>query len=225
MRLIYFVCAWFSFPALNIPEVILVLWFSKFHYIIQLFAEVNYYLLVNTPMQLSTCFFLFVCFCFNCDSISQVAANDGSWHHLCFSWTNSDGSYQLYKDGEVNYSDTDFQTGYTIKGNGIPIVGQEQDVDSDNNCGDQFDSSQSFQGYITNLNLWSCVLPAEAISEMYQTCRRGEGDVLKWSDFKHDIYGDTEVVVPSPCEWAICDKQPAFKVDGQYELWINITLQ
>ena len=128
-----------------------------------------------------------------------MAANDGQWHHVCFSWTNSDGSWKVYKDGEEKDSDRNFQTGYTIKGNGILIVGQEQDRPSGSNCGGHFDSRQSFQGFITNLNLWSCVLPAETISEMYQTCRRGEGDVLKWSDFKHNIQGDAEVVVPSPC--------------------------
>ena len=129
-----------------------------------------------------------------------MAANDGNWHHLCFSWTNSDGSLQLYKDGELSYSDTGFQTGYTIKGNGIPIVGQEQDPDAENKCGGNFDAKQSVQGFITNLNLWSCVLPAYSIKEMSQTCTRGQGDVLKWSaDFKHQIKGNTKVVVPSPC--------------------------
>ena len=128
-----------------------------------------------------------------------MAANDGDWHHICFSWTNSDGSWEVYKDGELSFSDKDLQTGYTIKKNGIVIVGQEQDRGASDNCGDKFQSSQSFQGFITNLNLWSCVLPAETISEMFQTCRRGEGDVLKWSDFKYSVRGDAEVVVPSPC--------------------------
>ena len=128
-----------------------------------------------------------------------MTVNDGEWHHLCFSWTNSNGSWEVYKDGKLSYHDTDLQTGYTIKNNGIVIVGQEQDHDASKNCGDQFQSSQSFQGFIANLDLWSCVLPAEKISEMFQTCRRGEGDVLKWSDFKYNVRGDAEVVVLSPC--------------------------
>ena len=128
-----------------------------------------------------------------------MAANDGKWHQICVTWKNSDGSFQLYKDAEPGFTGTDFQTGYTIKGGGILTVGQEQDRDSDYKCGDNFDASQSVQGSIANLNLWSCVLPDEAISEMYQSCYRGEGDVLKWSDFKHNVQGDTEVVVPNPC--------------------------
>ena len=123
-----------------------------------------------------------------------MAANDGGWHQICVTWKNSDGSFQLYKDAVPGFTGTDFQTGYTIKGGGTLMVGQEQDI-----CGDDFDASQSVQGSIANLNLWSCVLPAEAISEMYQSCYRGEGDVLKWSDFKHNVQGDTEVVVPNPC--------------------------
>ena len=128
-----------------------------------------------------------------------MAANDGRWHQICVTWKNSDGSFQLYKDAEPWYTGTDFQTGYTIKGGGTLIVGQEQDRDSDNQCGDNFDAKQSVQGSIANLNLWSCVLSDGAISEMYQSCYRGEGDVLKWSDFKHNVQGDTEVVVPSNC--------------------------
>lgn len=44
-----------------------------------------------------------------------MAANDGNWHHICVSWTNSDASWQLYNDGELTYSKTGFQTRYTIK--------------------------------------------------------------------------------------------------------------
>ena len=128
-----------------------------------------------------------------------MAANDGNWHHICVSWRNSDGYWQVYKDGEMSYDNTGFQMGYTIKKNGIVTVGQDQDLDSAGNCGNQFQLWQSFKGFITNLNLWSCVLPKETISEMFQTCRRGEGDVLKWSDFKYSVRGDAEVVVPSPC--------------------------
>ena len=126
-----------------------------------------------------------------------MAANDGNWHHICLSWRNSDGSWQLYKDGDLSYKYTGLKTGYTIKGNGKVIVGQEQDFEN-KRCG-KFDYNQSFQGYMTNLNLWSSVLPAETIQEMSQTCSSEEGDVVKWSDFKHNLKGDTEVVVPSPC--------------------------
>ena len=127
-----------------------------------------------------------------------MAANDGKWHHICFTWTNSDGSWQLYKDGKLSYKDTGLKTGYTIKGNGILIVGQDQDL-LNNRCGGNFDYKQSFQGYMTNLNLWSNVLSSETIQEMSKTCSSEEGNVLKWSDFKQTLQGDTEVVVPSPC--------------------------
>ena len=126
-----------------------------------------------------------------------MAANDGRWHHICFSWTNSDGSWQLYRDGNLSYFDTDLQTGYIINGNGIVTVGQEQELP----CGhaSNFDVPQSFQGSMANLNLWSSVLSAEKIQKMSQTCSRGKGDVLKWSDFQDNLKGDTKVVVPSPC--------------------------
>ena len=128
-----------------------------------------------------------------------MEANDGKWHHICFSWTNSDGSWQLYKDGELRYNDKGFKTGYTIKENGTLILGQEQDLLPNGRCGGNFEYNQSFQGYMTNLNLWTNVLPAKSIQEMSQTSSSEEGDVFKWSDFKHNLKGDTEVVAPSPC--------------------------
>ena len=32
-------------------------------------------------------------------SASGISANDGKWHHICVTWENNDGSWNLYKDG------------------------------------------------------------------------------------------------------------------------------
>ena len=30
---------------------------------------------------------------------SNVAANDGNWHHMAFTWLSSTGAWKVYKDG------------------------------------------------------------------------------------------------------------------------------
>ena len=32
---------------------------------------------------------------------TSISANDGKWHHICFVWENTAGSWKLYKDGKI----------------------------------------------------------------------------------------------------------------------------
>ena len=95
----------------------------------------------------------------------QGSANDGKWHHICMTWQNSDGAWQFYKDGELQSHNTGLSKGQTIQGGGSLVLGQEQD-----SVGGSFDSSQSFQGSLTNVNVWSYVLSASAIKSMSMSC-------------------------------------------------------
>ena len=54
--------------------------------------------------------------------------HDGGWHHVCFTWSNSDGELCPHVNGEVLTCFTDYKTGETIPGNGQFILGQEQDA-------------------------------------------------------------------------------------------------
>lgn len=31
--------------------------------------------------------------------VTDVTANDGYWHHICFTWSSIEGTWVLYKDG------------------------------------------------------------------------------------------------------------------------------
>ena len=127
---------------------------------------------------------------------SGIAANDGKWHQICFSWKNSDGKYKVYKDGVVVKTGTGFKKGYLIKGGGSLVLGQEQDK-----LGGSFDSSQSFKGSLTNLNVWSYVLPEGEIKEMSNCCRAGpEGNVYMWENFLYAIIGKPRRVIPARCK-------------------------
>ena len=84
--------------------------------------------------------------------------------------------------------------GHTIISGGSVVLGQEQD-----SVGGSFDSSQSFQGSLTNVNVWSYVLPASTIKSLSKSCLSGVGNVYRWSDFIYGVKGKTAVVIPSPC--------------------------
>ena len=120
------------------------------------------------------------------------SANDGKWHHICASWRNSDGELQFYKDGALLKHSKGLHTGHKIRGGGSLMLGQEQDLTG-------LDATQSFQGSLTNVNVWSYVLPAYAIKSLSKSCLSGEGDVYKWSDFRDGIKGGVVLVIPSPC--------------------------
>lgn len=88
--------------------------------------------------------------------------------------------------------------GHTVKAGGVLTVGQEQDT-----VGSKFDANQSFQGYLTNVNVWSRVLSPGAIARLSKNCLSSEteevGDVYVWVNFLYGIKGRTGVVIPSPC--------------------------
>ena len=74
------------------------------------------------------------------------------------------------------------------------MLGQEQD-----GLAAEFESHQSFSGSLTNVNVWSYVLPSRVIKVYTRSCMIGSGNVYKWSDFIHGIKGNTALVIPSPC--------------------------
>ena len=129
-----------------------------------------------------------------CHRALGIAANDGKWHQICATWRSSDGQWKSYKDGALVQSGTGLKTGYTINDGGSLILGQEQDK-----VGGGFESSQSFDGMLTNVNVWSYVLPEPSILEMSKCCRSGEGNVYMWSDFIHAIKGNTRLMIPARC--------------------------
>ena len=98
-------------------------------------------------------------------------------------------------DSSQKAAGTGLKTGHVIRAGGALLLGQEQD----SLMGD-LDAAQSFFGMMSQVNLWNRVMIAQEISEMsLESCRSGEGDVLKWSDFKPGIRGAVQVIEPSPC--------------------------
>lgn len=145
----------------------------------------------NPAVLITTATLLFP---FRCRS-TGISANDGDWHQICATWENVNGEWKLYKDGKMEKTGTGLKTGYVIQAEGSLVLGQEQD-----STGGKFDQNQSFQGSLTNVNVWSHVLPESTITELSGCCRAGEGNVYMWSDFIYAIKGNPRLVIPPTCK-------------------------
>ena len=119
---------------------------------------------------------------------------DGQWHHICYVWENSNGSWKLYEDGEEIKEGSDFAKGQIIVPTGILILGQDQD-----SYGGGFETKNAFVGDLSQVNMWDRVLSGDDISGMSKGCHSEDGNVFKWSDFKSGVHGDATVVTPGSC--------------------------
>lgn len=88
--------------------------------------------------------------------------NNGGWHHICVTWRRSDGLWDIYVDGEKRDSASDKSPSRNIYGNGIFILGQDQD-----SFGGNF--TEPFLGNMTDLNIWNSWL-SEGQVRMLFTC-------------------------------------------------------
>lgn len=122
---------------------------------------------------------------------ASVGIEDGKWHHVCFTWSNTNGDYQFYKDGKLIHEGTEFQKGVTIKHGGTAVIGQDQDT-----LGGGFDSDQAFVGSVTELNVWGTVLSESDILAQYSNCHVTQGSVIRWSQFKDNVHGGAIVIEP-----------------------------
>lgn len=88
--------------------------------------------------------------------------NRGDWHHICVTWRKSDGLWNIYVDGEKRDTNTDSAPSRDIYGNGIFILGQDQD-----SFGGNF--TEPFLGNMTDLNIWKSWLTEEQVETIF-TC-------------------------------------------------------
>ncbi|KAJ7336626.1 hypothetical protein OS493_011846 [Desmophyllum pertusum] len=126
---------------------------------------------------------------------TSISAFNGLWHHICVTWEKTSGSWKFYKDGDMKGEGT-LKKGYTIGEGGTLVLGQDQD-----SVGGDFEADQSFQGMLSNVNVWDQVLTADQVEKMSRSCILDEATdrkVYKWLDFVRE--GGATLVKPSPCE-------------------------
>uniref|UniRef100_A0A4W4FPY8 Pentraxin family member n=1 Tax=Electrophorus electricus TaxID=8005 RepID=A0A4W4FPY8_ELEEL len=86
--------------------------------------------------------------------------NDANWHHICVTWQKSDGFWAIYVDGVRRDSAAGKEVSRNIYGNGILILGQDQD-----SFGGNF--TEPFVGNITDLNIWDISLDETQIRTIH----------------------------------------------------------
>ncbi|KAL9959489.1 hypothetical protein ACROYT_G032816 [Oculina patagonica] len=124
----------------------------------------------------------------------NTAVKNGTWRHVCTTWENTAGSYNLYIDGTLIVNGDNLKTGHVIENNGIFILGQDQD-----SYGGEFQWYQSFFGQMYGMNMWNRVLTAEEILHLSESCSYGVGNYLRWSDFVTGLHGNVRKTSPATC--------------------------
>lgn len=114
-----------------------------------------------------------------------LKVNDGQWHHVAVTWESAGGTWYSYKDGvEIKSSSQAFQQGEVISGDGVMILGQEQDE-----LGGGFNTQENFIGDISQLNIFDYMLSANDIYNLVYSCDHVKGNVAAWSDFRERLFG------------------------------------
>ncbi|CAM9543835.1 unnamed protein product [Bubo scandiacus] len=82
---------------------------------------------------------------------------DGKWHHLCLTWSSSQGQYRFYMDRRLLAAGSGFRQGYEIPAGGSLMLGWEQ-----GHPGRDFSTAEAFVGHLAGFALWSrALLPGE----------------------------------------------------------------
>lgn len=102
--------------------------------------------------------------------------HDDSWHSVCVSWSQDDGSWALYARGHVVSRGNGMNCNNdSISPDSVFIIGQGQNG--------SFESNDAFSGRITNLHIWDRILSSCEILTMENECSTiSSGLVYKWSE-------------------------------------------
>ncbi|XP_078347641.1 uncharacterized protein LOC144632787 [Oculina patagonica] len=123
---------------------------------------------------------------------TNVTIEDDQWHHICATWENTKGDWQLYEDGHLADNGTGFMINHIIPSGGTVVIGQDQD-----NMGGGFEIADAFgPGEVTEVNLWGTVLSASDIAAQNANCSITPGLVHSWAQFKDVVYGDVQIKEP-----------------------------
>uniref|UniRef100_A0A8C5D6W7 Pentraxin family member n=1 Tax=Gouania willdenowi TaxID=441366 RepID=A0A8C5D6W7_GOUWI len=100
--------------------------------------------------------------------------NDGAWHHVCVTWQRSSSRWAIFVDGDRSDTSSDVDSSRDIYGDGILILGQDQD-----SFGGNF--TEPFFGNITDLNVWNSSLETQHVRALNACSSSGQGALFTWS--------------------------------------------
>uniref|UniRef100_A0A7N8Y5P5 Pentraxin family member n=1 Tax=Mastacembelus armatus TaxID=205130 RepID=A0A7N8Y5P5_9TELE len=100
--------------------------------------------------------------------------NDGLWHHICVTWSRSSGHWAIYVDGVKKDMGSDTDRSKDIHGDGILILGQDQD-----SFGGNF--TEPFFGNITDLQVWNMSLETRHVSALNACATLTQKVLFSWN--------------------------------------------
>lgn len=115
------------------------------------------------------------------------------WTHYCFTWASHTGGAELWVNGLVG-EERYIKTRYTIPSGGTLILGKDQDGFLG------ISATDSFVGYMTDVNVWDHVLTVEEIQEqMLCSNEKVKGNVLSWGITQLSLYGGVQLYAEQVC--------------------------
>ena len=90
---------------------------------------------------------------------SDVAFNDGQWHHVAVTWRSAGGEVAVYDNGEVKFLEDLIERHSPLAPGGIFVIGRTQAVNqpcilaSAGDC--SFESGTDYSGLVQNVRVWS----------------------------------------------------------------------
>lgn len=115
------------------------------------------------------------------------------WHHICVSWENVQGLWDVLVDGTVMAHGSDWGQTLSVRP-GKLVVGLSQEV-----YGEGFTAGESFKGNIASLNIWSTKVTNSVIKEKANSCSYDLGNVIDWRTFRHGAHGNVKILSPQSC--------------------------
>lgn len=101
-------------------------------------------------------------------------SNDGGWHHICVTWRRSSGHWAIYVDGNRRDAGSGPDASRDIFGDGIFILGQDQD-----SFGGNF--TEPFFGNITDLNVWNISLDKRHVLSLNACVSLAQEALFSWN--------------------------------------------
>ena len=136
---------------------------------------------------------------------SKTFLDDYNWHHVCVTWNGVTGVTVAYVDGlkdNTGRGGTDTPGG--IIKDSLPGGGTLKAL-----------SYYSQVVYLSGVNLWNTVLPAQQITESSKSCVKSHGNVKQWSDFWPGFKTDkTKYESPSKCKSPRASPEDAMEGNG-----------
>ena len=118
---------------------------------------------------------------------------DNMWHHICVSWENVQGLWDVLVDGAVMAHGSDWGQTLSVRP-GKLVFGQSQGV-----YGGGFTVGESFTGKVAYLNIWSTKMANNVIKDKAKSCSHDLGNVVDWRTFRHGLHGNAKILSPQNC--------------------------